>query len=455
MEPQSFAPQENKTKRKKSPVSTLTLKIVLTAVLILVLMIPVTMVKGLIEERSQTASEAISEVQKKWSTPQTINGPILIIPYYKNIQNSDMTISKIKSNYYILPELLNIEGNVETEDLRRGLYDIVVYRTQLTLSGNFSLEKLIKENISPQNLILNQARLVIGITDLRGITEQVSGKFGNQALSFDSGVDDDIISSGVSSPLNVSYEKNDADTHIPFSIQLRLKGSEKIDFTPIGSTTTATLQSNCTTPSFDGAYLPEEREVTEKGFSATWKILDLNRNYPQLFTGESWSESIQESTFGTNLLLPVDQYQKSTRSVKYASMIIILFFVICFFTEILQKKNIHPFQYLLIGLAICLFYTMLVALSEHFNFTLSYAIATCMTIVLLTSYLGGILKAKKTAATIGALLLLLYIYVFVLIQMETFALLVGSIGLFIILAMIMYCSLKINWNSTGEEINNI
>ena len=218
-------------------------------------------------------------------------------------------------------------------------------------------------------------------------------------------------------------------------------------FTPLGKTTLVSLKSNCSTPSFTGAFLPENREVAENGFSATWKILNLNRNYPQVFTGENWSIDLNDSTFGVNLLLPVDQYQKSIRSIKYAFLIIILTFVICFFVEVLQKKNINPFQYLLIGLALCLFYTLLVSISEHLNFTLSYVIATTMTIGLLTFYLSGILKIKKTAITIGGMLLLLYTYIFILIQMEIYALLVGSIGLFIILAIIMYCSLKINWNT--------
>ena len=234
---------------------------------------------------------------------------------------------------------------------------------------------------------------------------------------------------------------------IPFGINLRIKGSESAMFTPLGKTTFVSLKSNCSTPSFTGAFLPENREVAENGFSATWKILNLNRNYPQVFIGENWSIDLNDSTFGVNLLLPVDQYQKSIRSIKYAFLIIILTFVICFFVEVLQKKNINPFQYLLIGLALCLFYTLLVSISEHLNFTLSYVIATTMTIGLLTFYLSGILKIKKTAITIGGMLLLLYTYIFILIQMEIYALLVGSIGLFIILAIIMYCSLKINWNT--------
>ena len=278
---------------------------------------------------------------------------------------------------------------------------------------------------------------------MHGITEQVEGKWKDEILSFNPGVNNPLILSGVSCPISLS----NMEEEIPFGINLRIKGSESAMFTPLGKTTLVSLKSNCSTPSFTGAFLPENREVDENGFSATWKILNLNRNYPQVFTGENWSIDLNDSTFGVNLLLPVDQYQKSIRSIKYAFLIIILTFVICFFVEVLHKKNINPFQYLLIGLALCLFYTLLVSISEHLNFTLSYVIATTMTIGLLTFYLSGILKIKKTAITIGGMLLLLYTYIFILIQMEIYALLVGSIGLFIILAIIMYCSLKINWNT--------
>ena len=443
MEQTELTPIQEEAKKRNNKNNALTIKIILIALLIIVLIIPITMVQNMIMERNKTANEASAEVQQKWSKPQNITGPILVIPYKEYIEQENKMRQTDIRYLYILPEKLQISGNIETENLKRGLYDIVVYRSSIKLSGSFDFTDLQQKNITGQQLLLNEAKLTIGISDLHGITEQVEGKWKDEILSFNPGVNNPLILSGVSCPISLS----NMEEEIPFGINLRIKGSESAMFTPLGKTTLVSLKSNCSTPSFTGAFLPENREVAENGFSATWKILNLNRNYPQVFTGENWSIDLNDSTFGVNLLLPVDQYQKSIRSIKYAFLIIILTFVICFFVEVLHKKNINPFQYLLIGLALCLFYTLLVSISEHLNFTLSYVIATTMTIGLLTFYLSGILKIKKTAITIGGMLLLLYTYIFILIQMEIYALLVGSIGLFIILAIIMYCSLKINWNT--------
>ena len=443
MEQTELTPIQEEAKKGNNKNNALTIKIILIALLIIVLIIPITMVQNMIMERNKTANDASAEVQQKWSKPQNITGPILVIPYKEYIEQENKMRQTDIRYLYILPEKLHISGNIETENLKRGLYDIVVYRSSIKLSGSFDFTDLQQKNITGQQLLLNEAKLTIGISDLHGITEQVEGKWKDEILSFNPGVNNPLILSGVSCSISLS----NMEEKIPFGINLRIKGSESAMFTPLGKTTFVSLKSNCSTPSFTGAFLPENREVAENGFSATWKILNLNRNYPQVFIGENWSIDLNDSTFGVNLLLPVDQYQKSIRSIKYAFLIIILTFVICFFVEVLQKKNINPFQYLLIGLALCLFYTLLVSISEHLNFTLSYVIATTMTIGLLTFYLSGILKIKKTAITIGGMLLLLYTYIFILIQMEIYALLVGSIGLFIILAIIMYCSLKINWNT--------
>ena len=157
------------------------------------------------------------------------------------------------------------------------------------------------------------------------------------------------------------------------------------------------------------------------------------------------STPVLSSVFGVNLLLPVDQYQKTTRAAKNAYLVIILTFVICFFTEVIQRRDIHMFQYLLVGLALCLFYTLLLATAEHAGFTLAFALAAVMTVALVTAYMAGVLRARRTALTIGALLAGLYAYVFFLIQLESYALLAGSLGLFAILAVVMYFSQKIKW----------
>ena len=460
MNEQTATPQkENNSRKGLNKQDTLVLKIILIAFLIALSFIPMSMIRGLISEREQTANEAAKEVQQKWSGSQTLVGPVLTIPYKYQDEKGETQNGYI--NY--LPENLHISGNINTQELKRGLYEIVVYNSTLELKGTFSIKDLIGNDIPINNLLFEQTTLNIGLSDLRGINEQATLEWNGQKIDFTPGVDShSIVSSGISTKITPQQLlTNDSVVH--FIVKLKLKGSESMQFAPLGKTTRIQLTSNCKTPSFTGAFLPSEREVSNDGFSSQWEILEFNRNFSQIIKGTHRqintpdgytildsglryaSEAIAQSSFGVNLLFPVDQYQKSMRSAKYAFLIIILNFVVSFFVEIFQKKNIHPVQYLLIGLALCLFYTLLVSTSEHIGFTPAYIISALMTTSLITFYMIGILKIKKTAFTIGGLLACLYAYIFFLIQLETYALLVGSIGLFVILAIIMYFSQKINW----------
>lgn len=451
------SPQEKNPNQGFMQRNALSVKIILIGVLILILFIPLSMIRGLITERADTASVASEEVQAKWSSAQEIVGPFISIPFLDDHEEqyfengvTKIKVKKIQNHLYILPETLEIKGNIETEKLSRGLYEIVVYKTPLELKGSFILPEEFDKGITANDLFLNKATLNMGLSDLRGIKEQIEIEWGNESFFFNPGLSSNsILSSGVSAPLPLNKYLQPGDS-VPFTIHLQLKGSQSLQFAPFGKNTSIELTSNCNTPSFTGAFLPDHREVTPEGFQASWKVLNLNRNYPQIFTSSQYFNQEELSSFGVDLLLPVQQYQQSMRSVKYAALIIILTFVVGFFAEVMQKRNIHPFQYLLIGLALCLFYTLLIAISEHLGFTLAYLISAIMTIALITLYMTGILKIRRTAFTIGGLLALLYVYIFILIQMETYALLAGSLGLFVILAIIMYYSQKINWNSAQE-----
>lgn len=289
------------------------------------------------------------------------------------------------------------------------------------------------------------------LTDMRGLCDNVNVDWGGETIPLNPGIMNRSFESGMSAKINFQ-SLNKEGNKIAFTIDLQIKGSKSLNFAPVGETTTVNLISNCKTPSFCGTFLPETREVAENGFKSSWKIHYLNRNYGQVIEVNQSNEvlnvsTISNSVFGVDLRLPVQQYQQAIRSVKYAFLIIILTFAVSFFVEVKQKRNIHPLQYLLIGLALCLFYSLLVSLSEHIGFTLAYLIAAAMTVLLILFYLIGILKIRRTALTIGALLSLLYVYIYVLIQLETFALLAGSVGLFLILAIIMYYSQKINWSN--------
>lgn len=460
MNEETTTPQKEKSTKNRDAI---TLKILLIAVLIIVLLIPMFMIQNLISEREDTAKKAVNEVQQKWSGAQIIVGPVLTVTYsYEGDKENSITGTV---NY--LPEQLDIAGDVTTQELKRGLYEVIVYNSSLELKGKFIAKDLLKTEGSRKINWDTNATLNLGLTDLRGICEQVALSWNDQKYNLEPGVHPKNIStSGVSVKVNIS-PLLEPDGTVNFSIKLNTKGSESILFAPVGRTTSVQLTSNCPTPSFTGAFLPQEREVTPKGFTSTWKVLEINRSYPQALPGNPIflydynettgyqpskenqacvSSTITPSIFGADLLFPVDHYQKSMRSAKYAFLIIVLTFVVCFFVEIVQNKNIYPLQYLLVGLALCLFYTLLVSTSEHISFTWAYLISAVATTTLITLYMVGILKIKKTAFTIGGLLVCLYTYIFFLIQLETYALLAGSIGLFIILAIIMYFSQKINWH---------
>lgn len=441
------APQPRKSFSERHA---LFIKPMIIGILILLLLIPMSMVRSLIDEREQTAREAGEEVHQKWGGPQQVTGPVLTFSYDSKDAKGIVT----RHQWHTLPESLDIRGSLDTEVRQRGIYEVVVYNTPLTLDSRFRLPDFAKMGLTPDERSTLKGRLSVGISDPRGISEQITlTTDSGDTLTFDPGTPEtgSLFSKGVSMALDTSYLTAHADSLVHLPIQLRMRGSESLLFAPLGKSTTVELKSNCATPSFTGSFLPDTRAVTTDGFTATWKTLDMNRNYPQSLSGDfSWQEEIDESCFGVELLMPVQQYQKSMRSAKYAFLIIILTFVVSFFVEVIQKRNIHPLQYLLVGLALCLFYTLLVALSEYTGFTAAYLIAAGMTVTLLTLYMQGVLRIRRTALTIGGLLTGLYAYIFVLIQLENYALLAGSIGLFVILSLIMYYSQKINWRGEGK-----
>ena len=437
---------KNENKSWWTPRRMMAAKVVTIGFLTLLLMIPMMLIESLMNERERTAGNAVEEVGQKWSGAQTVLGPMLTIPYYTT-QHSEKTgrTERVVEMVNILPDSLDIIGDVRTEELRRGIYESVVYRSTMELRGTFVLPPEVPLRPGDPDFPLEDAMLNLGLSDLRGISEPVAVEWGSTQKTLDPGIrHNELLNSGVSCLVNAQPLAEGRT--VSFRIRLALKGSGSLYFAPVGKTTTIALRSNCRTPSFTGAFLPANRQVTDSGFVCDWKVMHLNRNYPQVLTGSDRQEAIEESVFGVDVLQPVKRYQQSMRSVKYAILIILLTFVVCFFVEVLQRRHIHPLQYLLVGLALSLFYSLLLSISEHTSFGLAYLIAAVMTVSLITCYMAGVLKLRRTAMAIGGLLAGLYVYVYVLIGMESYALLAGSVGLFVILAVIMYVSQKIDWS---------
>lgn len=426
------------------------LRLATIGILILILLIPVNMVESVIWERKHRSEDAQREVSSKWSGSQTVVGPVLTVPYseyskIKDVTNDTYTLIETIKNAHFFPDQLSIDGTITPEERYRGIYKAVVYSSKLDVSAVFGKPNFADLKIDPKDVKWDDAYISVGIEDLRGIQNSVSVDWNGDKVLFEpGGVTTEVIKKGISAKVKLdSTERNyNAD------IKIDLNGSSDMSFIPIGRTTKVKLNSTWPSPSFSGAFLPDEREVSKDGFTASWEVLHLNREFPQSFKGSI--SNLKPSTFSVDLLVTVDEYQKNTRSAKYAVMFISLTFVIIFFIQIMNKVRVHPIQYLIIGLSLCVFYTLLIGLSEHIPFELSYLIAAVTIVGMITAYGHSMFKSKKITGLIFSLITALYLFIFTIVQMEDFALLMGSIGLVVVLALVMYLSKKIDWYNIGE-----
>jgi len=359
--------------------------------------------------------------------------------YYKDTRNFKYA--------HFLPEELDITGNILPETLSRGIYKIVVYNSELKFEGFFSPQNIDEININKNAFLWEDAFLTIGITDMRGIKEKIELNWDNKKYFFSPGMESmEIVKSGVS--VNIPLDTTAIDKkNYKFSFSLNLNGSSELNFIPLGKETDVKLNSSWNNPGFDGAFLPDNREINANGFQADWKILHLNRTYPQQWKGSFYN--IHDSKFGVKLLFPVNEYQKIMRSSKYVILFILLTFLIFFFVEVINKKRIHPLKYLLVGLGLVIFYTLLLSLTEHLDFKFAYLISSVSIILLITFYSKSFLSMLLTFIT-GIILTILYLFLYSLLQLKDYALLLGSIGLFVILAIVMYFSRKIDYGNSVE-----
>jgi inner membrane protein len=423
-----------------------TFKLVTICILILVLLIPASMVKSLIYERQGRKEGVINEINEKWGEAQTLIGPVISIPYLEHFKDDKGKTTTVTRYLHYLPDNVHIESRITPQVRYRGIYKAVLYNTRLSINGSFPQAPIGDLRLTPEDILWSGAFISLGISDMRGIKERISATFDADSLSMEPGVETaDVIKSGVSAGIKL----DNAHNAYPFHFDLDLNGSRNISFCPVGKVTTVTAVSNWKDPSFEGAFLPLERKVGEQGFSAKWKVLHLNRNYPQYWKGGG--HELSDSAFGVRLFSPVDIYQKSMRTAKYALMFIVFTFMAFFISEVMNRLRVHPLQYLLIGLAIIVFYSLLLSISEQINFGAAYLISAAAVISLITGYAKAILKNHYVTMMVGGILAILYAYLYILLQMEDYALLMGSIGLFLVLSVVMYLTRKVDWYAMQPE----
>jgi inner membrane protein len=433
----------------------ITARMIIVGILVLVLLIPLTYVNLLIEERDHRQNNVVNDINSKWGDEIIIYGPILKIPYKTYSEKStfnEKTQTYLKEtqthiNYvYVFPETLNSEADVSSKKLHLGNFESAVFTTKMALSGYFNPLDLSIKDIEEKDIVWNKATILYKTTNLKGIKTEMAISLNGNKYDLETNFSDNNKLS--LDELESNYVNGELlKSKFNFKINVMYDGSESIRIIPVGKTTTMLMTSNWADPGFIGNYSPDDetRSITKDGFKVNWKVLSINRAFSQMYFNKV--PNLRQFAFGTKFVVLVDEYQKSERSAKYGFLVIGLTFLLFFLIQTMSKISIHPFQYLMIGLALVMFYTLLVSISEHSNFLKAYLIAGISVVTLITVYSKSILKNIKFPFLIGLSLTSLYSFIYVIIQLENYALLVGSIGLFVILALVMLVSRKIDWNN--------
>jgi len=463
-------------------INSIVLKIFVVFVLMVILMIPMSLVENLITERKNRENNVSAEIASKWSFDQVLSSPVIAVPYSilkETVSKSDDGTSNIIQTIttewaFLLTDQVSIKANVTPETLTRGLYKTVVYSSNIKLNGNFKSFNLDKLKVPLENLRWDESKLVFGIQDFKGLTANPTLKWGNNTFEMTKENQEiDLFPKNLYVDLPLQDNESLANT---FEISLDLKGSKSLNFLPLANQTQIKVEGSWANPSFNGNYLPVKREVAES-FKATWNIPSFNRKKPEQWTGSaeriyhfagvdlnnmdqynlspvdnqaeiSSSEMIKSrdtDMVQIEFLPAINNYQKATRVTKYGLLVIALTFVSLVFLEVIKKQRIHIIHYILIGFAMVLFYALLLAISEQLGFNLAYLISAFLTILLISTYIRNLTGNNKATLLVGGILTLFYVFIFILLQLRDYSLIVGTIGIFIILTILMRFATKIDW----------
>ncbi|GAA4464752.1 cell envelope integrity protein CreD [Nemorincola caseinilytica] len=415
------------------------LKGLVVAGLVIAMLIPGVLIMNLVQERQKRQEEVVKEVCSKWADEQTLTGPVLMIPYTQEVSGTNGVKEKVVRRAYILPEELRMNGNIIPKVKKRSLYNVHLYQADIQVSGKFDTVTPELLGVPAEDIRWNEARLLVNVSDMKGMDEQMQLEWNGEKRPMESVFPvNDQFEEGMSAVTAVA--PGSAPT---FAMRLNVRGSRSLYLSPTGRTTVTDIASAWKDPAFDGRYLPATSDITDDKFTAHWKVSPLVGNFPQVW--KNGAQKLSAGAYGVRLIESVDGYAKVMRCVKYAILFVALTFTFFFFLEILQKRRIHPIQYALVGIALIVFYCLLLSISEYAGFNAAYLIASVATVSLITFYVRSLSRSMGTVAGFSISLTALYAYIFVLILSEDHALLFGSIGLFCIVAVIMHFSRRIEW----------
>lgn len=378
---------------------------------VLVLQIPILLVNFLISEREELSAETELEVSKQWAGIQDIYPPVLKIPYQSEEVNSKGETLLKDAVRVVEPEVAKVTGDVSVTTLHRSIYDVPVYRADLGITGHF---ELYDDDFA---VYKDKLYMYISLGEMRGLEDNITASVNGREYQFelaDDGLRIELDPAGFA-----------AGSSIDYSIDIRTKGAKSLRFRPEAAAFNVDIRSDHPSPSFGGAFLPDERNVTGEGFEAQWTVTEMNT------FGE------YDPVFYVDLMVPVSQYQQTGRATKYSFLIILLVFAAIYLVETITRQEVNYIQYIVTGFSLCLFYLLLLSISEYMAFGWAYLIASGMTVTALGGYFIGFLRSR-IAVFCTASVAVLYAFIYLLLNLETGSLLVGSLALFVILSLIMY-----------------
>ena len=425
------------------------------------MLIPLGLTYIVLHEREERKDEAIANITKSWGEGQQVIGPVLIIPYTYSVEyhtgaaNQDgpriagnqVLVQQRKDTAYFLPEYLEIDGTLNPTTRQYGIYKAVLYQASLKIKGDFAPPDFSVWKVKPDNVLWDEAIIAFYVADLRATPSTLSITFNNKEFPFQPGSRLNGYSSGIYAHIPGSVAP---DNKLEFATTVELNGSKSLDLMPVGRHTMVNLKSIWPDPKFHGAYLPQTHTVTDEGFTANWSISYYGRSQPQQWNNTEDSKGLAsyataQSFFGISLLAPIDHYRLVERSIKYGILFLITVFTTFFIFETRSTIKLHPVQYTLVGAALVIFFLLLLALSELLSFGLAYTIGVIACTLLISAYSIFALKSKHRAAIIALTLALIYAMLYIILQLQDYALLLGTILIFAMLAAAMFTTRNIKW----------
>ncbi|MBQ5471659.1 MAG: cell envelope integrity protein CreD [Treponema sp.] len=434
----------------KPKISNSTLKIIFIGAMTLLFLIPIALIKHLIDDRTDYRREAIDSITEPLGRNAEIQGLVIAVPYLvhkESVDSKGVVHQETETQYAVFaPETYNMDIEVAPYYLSRGIFKVPVFNGKIEMDASFKNFDFSIFKIEQKDVLKKDAVLILGLSNTKNLTSQPKFVMNGKSLEI-SPVKYDSVSPFKNS---VSYSLSGVDFYSSdLKGTLEFQGGEKIKITPLALENVFKMKSDWKSPSFSGGWLPTERKIDDNGFDALWKISGLSTVYPK-----SWlsSEKYKPETVDISFMVPVNAYKKTERSVKYALLFLIIPFIALLIAEIFSKTKIHPVQYCLIGLADVIFYLLLLSISEHIPFDFAYIICSFSVCLATLFYASSIFKKIKWGGLLSGVQFVSYIFLYGTLQAEDYALLIGSIGLFVVVVLLMFITRKIDWYNLNENL---